>query len=77
MPEPILITSKPGLTNEQLLHIFREIHDGRGQHGSFLSAFAIAMVSADYSNLYLLRPAAQSLVDKYQLDQYLDNYKGN
>lgn len=76
MPEPIPITSKLSFTNEQLLHIFREIHNGRGGHGSFLMVFASVMMAADYSNLYLLRSAAQSLVDKYHLDQYLDNWDG-
>lgn len=76
MSESLPITSKFNLTNEQLLHIFREIRGGRGQHGSFLSAFATAMVSADYSNLYLMRSTAQGLVDKYQLEKYLDNWDG-
>lgn len=61
-----------GLTGEQILHIFKEIHAGRGNHGSFLRAFAWALICADYQNFELLRPAAEDLIDKYQLMEYLE-----
>ena len=64
------------MTKSQLHHIFIEIHDSWGQHGSFLTAFAETYINADYANELLLRQAAQTLVEKYNLEKYLDNYKG-
>jgi len=60
------------LSGEEILHIFREIHHGRGNHGSFLRSLAITIISADYENFELLRPAAEQIITKYQLQEYLD-----
>lgn len=60
------------MTYNQLHHIFAEIHHGRGNHGSFLRAFAQAFLYADDSNALLLTPAAISLVEKYNLLPYLN-----
>lgn len=61
------------ITDDKLRHIFVEIKLGRGQHGSFLTAFAAAYVNADPMNAYILREAAEKIVTKYNLEKYLDN----
>jgi len=63
------------LTDAQVLHIFVEIMNGRNYHGSFLRAFADAVLRADDSNLQVIRPAALALISKYNLDKYLDNFR--
>lgn len=62
------------MTDDQLRHIFVEIADGRGNHGSFVRSFAVAYMWADEGNKMILREAAKTLVNKYSLDKYLDNY---
>ena len=59
----------------ELLHIFRDVSNGRGQHGGFLRSFAEAVTRADPGNLILLRPAMVALVEKYSLNKYLDTYQ--
>jgi hypothetical protein len=63
------------LTNAQILHVFVEIMNGRNNHDSFLRAFADAVSRADDSNFQVVRPAALALISKYNLDQYLDNFR--
>lgn len=63
------------LDDSKLLHIWTEVHLGRGRHGGFLRAFSEAYVRATADNLPLIEAAAQALVVKYSLDQYLDNYR--
>lgn len=64
------------LTDEQLLHIYKAVANGRGAHGDFLKSFAETMIRADYENFAMLRVIAQFLVTKYSLAEYLDNYTG-
>lgn len=61
-------------TYDELHHIFVEIHQGRNNHGSFLRAFADAFTRADDVNVQILMVPAILLVEKYHLEQYLDNY---
>jgi len=63
------------MTDQELLHIWVEVLQGRGQHGHFLRAFADTLVRADPQNFILLRSAARTLADKYHLIDYLDNYQ--
>lgn len=58
------------MRDEEILHIFVEITMGRGRHGSFLMAFAQAVVCADPSNFALVRPIALLLISKYGLEKY-------
>lgn len=62
---------------EQLLHIFVEVSQGRGKHGSFVTAVANAYVNADGSNRLLILDAAKAVVQKYGLEKYLDNFEEN
>ncbi len=62
------------LDEGKLLHIWTEVHLGRGTRGGFLRAFAEAYIRADETNLVLIREAAKALVIKFSLDEYLDNY---
>ena len=55
---------------ERLLHAWREVNSGRGQHGDFLRSFAAAFVNADDEDLLVLLPAAIGLADKYDLLKY-------
>jgi hypothetical protein len=59
---------------ERMLHIWVEVCDGRGEHGNFLMAFAQTFCWADYPNQMILFDASRSLIAKYGLDQYLDNF---
>ncbi len=61
-------------TGHQLHYIYREIAFGRGGHGSFLRAFSDAYIRADGENKDLLDAAANNIVKKYRLNQYLDNF---
>jgi len=63
------------MTDAELLHIWVEVLQGRGQHGHFLRAFADTIARADSQNFILLRSAARTLVDKYHLADYLDTYQ--
>ena len=63
------------MTDSQILHIFVEISLGRGRHGSFLSRFAETVVAADPVNFALLRPLAKHLIEKYELEKYLDSFQ--
>jgi hypothetical protein len=63
------------VTDQELLHIYVEVASGRGNHGSFLTSFATTVAYADPENFILLRSAARTLVDKYRLADYLDNYQ--
>ena len=58
------------MRDEEILHIFTEIAQGRGRHGSFLMAFAQAVMCADPSNFALIRPFASVLISKYGLEKY-------
>ena len=60
------------MTNDELKFIYVEVANGRGNHGSFLRAFAEAVIRADALNFEVLKPAATELVFKYDLDKYLD-----
>lgn len=62
------------MNDEQVLHIAKEIANGRGGHGSFLRSFAETVISADPSNFAIMRSAALLVYGKYDLDRYLDNY---
>jgi len=59
------------LTPQGMVHIWREVHAGRGNHGEFLRAFAYAILCADDENLATLLPASFILVFKYNLISYL------
>lgn len=63
------------MTQDQLHHIFVEVHGGRGMHGSFLRAFADCYLKADLLNKEILHKAAEVLVSKYRLSEYLDKHK--
>ena len=63
------------MTDAQLHHIFVEVAIGRGRHGGFLRSFADAVTHADGENFELLKPAMESLVAKYPLEQYLDTFQ--
>ena len=63
------------MTDAELRHIFVEIFNGRGNHGSFLRAFAEAFILADMDNWHLLRPAARAIAGKYHLTDYLDTFQ--
>jgi hypothetical protein len=62
------------VTDSELRHIFVEIFNGRGNHGSFLRAFAEAFLLADMDNWHLMRGSARAIVGKYQLTDYLDTF---
>jgi len=62
------------MTDSQILHIFVEISLGRGRHGSFLCRFGEAVMAADPMNFAILLPSARLLIEKYELEKYLDNY---
>lgn len=62
------------MRDDQILHVFVEIANGRGRHGSFLQNFADTIIAADPSNFALMRPTAMLVIGKYDLDKYLDNY---
>lgn len=63
------------MIDQEILHIFVEIHNGRGRHGGFITSFAAAVMYADPSNFALVRPFALLLISKYGLGKYLDNFK--
>jgi hypothetical protein len=63
-------------SEEQTRHIFVEVAGGRGRHGDFLKSFAQAFLRADSDNLRILNWAAVSLIEKYKLAAYLDNFNG-
>jgi len=63
------------MTDEEIRHTFIEIATGPGRHGSFLMAFANAVLAADPSNFALVRPLALLLISKCGLDEYLDNFQ--
>jgi hypothetical protein len=67
----ILLTE---LSSAKVRHVWIEIANGRGAHGSFLRSFAEAMLRADDANWELLRGPSNSLIWKYELDKYLDNF---
>lgn len=73
MSEPAEIRSS--LSDEQILHIFVEIMDGRGHHGDFLKSFAGAVARANDFNFRIVRLAALELIEKYQLAKYLDTFE--
>ncbi len=58
------------MTTEELHRVFVEVANGRGAHGSFLRAFAEAFLRADSSNAQVLKGAAETLVEKYNLSNY-------
>jgi len=62
----------PILSEGMIRHVCCEIQNGRGQHGSFLQAFAGAMLAADPENFRLMAGAARRVIGKYSLDRYLD-----
>jgi hypothetical protein len=64
------------MTQEEILHIFVEVANGRGHHGSFLRAFASAVAHADDANIRILTPSAEVLIKKYGLEKYLDTFLG-
>jgi hypothetical protein len=48
---------------------------GRGRHGSFFTGFAQAVMCADDVHFQLLRPLAKYLIEKYELQKYLDTFQ--
>lgn len=62
------------MTDDQILHVVKEIANGRGRHGGFLVSFAETIILADPSNFALMRPTAHLVIGKYELDRYLDNF---
>lgn len=62
------------MTDSELRHIYVEIFNGRGNHGSFLRAFSEAFLLADMDNWHLMKPAAIAIAGKYQLLDYLDTF---
>ena len=65
------------MTEDEIRHIFVEIADGRGNHGSFLRSFAAAVLWADEHNFQLLLPAMKAIVIKYNLEYHLHNYEAS
>lgn len=63
-------------SKEKLRHIFSEITNGRGEHGSFLHSFAKCYLDAGAENEALLNKAAIVIAEKYNIIKYLDNYTG-
>jgi hypothetical protein len=63
------------VNDRQILHIFVEIAQGRGRHGSFLVSFAESVMSADGPNFAALRLVALVLIQKYGLEKYLDTFE--
>jgi len=63
------------MTDPEILHIFVEISLGRGRHGSFFTGFAQAVMCADDVHFQLLRPLAKYLIEKYELQKYLDTFQ--
>jgi hypothetical protein len=62
------------LSDSRILHIFVEVANGRGEHGSFLVSFAEALQRADPENFSMLRLTALEVINKYGLAKYLDNF---
>ena len=62
------------ITADEIRHIFVEIYNGRGNHGSFLRKFADAYLQADALNVVILHDVSQKIIAKYNLDKYLDNF---
>jgi hypothetical protein len=63
------------LSHQELRHIYLEIANGRGQHGSFLRSFAEAYLRADPEDQKYLYKTACLFVEKYSLDRYLSNFE--
>ena len=66
----------PHLSDGEILHIFVEVSNGRGRQGDFLRSLANAIVHADTANFELIKDAACSVIEKYDLRRYLDTYGG-
>ena len=60
------------LTNEEVRSIFVAIANGAGGHGSFVMAFADALLRADSTNFNLLKPVAEELIRNYDLCSVLE-----
>lgn len=60
------------MSDQEILHIFVEIANGRGRHCGFIMSFANAVMYADPSNFALVRPTALLLISKYGLEKYLE-----
>jgi hypothetical protein len=57
----------PAMTDDELHDLFAYVAQGVGGHGGFVVAFAKAFVTADRDNQTLMRGAALTLVDRYNL----------
>jgi hypothetical protein len=53
------------MNTKQVHEVFRKIAAGERRHGSFLTAFAHALMAADDDNEALLQPTALALIEKY------------
>ena len=53
------------MTKKEVHEVFRKIAAGERKHGSFLTAFAEALIRADWDNEVILQPAALALIEKY------------
>ncbi len=58
------------MTVRQVREVFRKISAGERPHGSFLTAFARAIVLADDENELILQAPAHQLIEKYGLQDY-------
>lgn len=61
----------------QVRHIFTEVSQGRGRHGHFLMYIAHAACNADPQNMTLIMPVLLELIQKYELQRYLDTFQEN
>lgn len=66
----------PHLSDAEIRHIFVEVSEGRGNCGDFMIGVAAAVRYADPFNFELIREAACSVIDKYELRKYLDTFEG-
>lgn len=62
------------MTDDEILHVAKEVANGRGRHGNFLMKFSEAVIAADPSNFATIRATANIVFGKYDLDRYLDNF---
>lgn len=58
------------ITDDELREIYRKIASNERPRGSFLTAFAQAVVRADHENIIFLKPSMIALATKYDLWDY-------
>ena len=62
---------KEEMSASEVHEIFRKIASGERQHGDFLTCFAEAMLHADTENFQILKPVAEQLIKKYNVEGYV------